>query len=90
MGEIYAGSVCTIAALTARHAYDGGCFSVLGRNPLSYRRCQVSPYWTVKENSYIAPDLRLRPPWSPMEFFFFFFFWDPRFLPLRAEPYGRQ
>ncbi|OJT10838.1 hypothetical protein TRAPUB_12650 [Trametes pubescens] len=67
MGEIYAGSVCTVAALTARNAHDGGCFFEQARNPLSYRHCQLSPHWTVKGNSYIAPDLRLRPSWSPME-----------------------
>ncbi|KAI0748196.1 heterokaryon incompatibility protein-domain-containing protein [Daedaleopsis nitida] len=67
MGEIYAGSVCTVAALTARNAHDGGCFSEQARNPLSYRHCHISPYWTVKRNSYVGPDMRLRPRCSPME-----------------------
>ncbi|EIW60372.1 HET-domain-containing protein [Trametes versicolor FP-101664 SS1] len=67
MGEIYAGSVCTVAALTARNAYDGGCFFEQARSPLSYRHCQLSPHWTVKRNSYLAPDMRLRPSWSPLE-----------------------
>lgn len=67
MGEIYAGSVCTVAALTARNAYDGGCFFEQARNPLSYRHCQLSPHWTVERNSYLAPDMRLRPSWSPLE-----------------------
>jgi hypothetical protein len=58
MGEIYAGSVCTIAALTARNAHEGGCFFDHARNPLSFRPCRLLNDWWVEGNSNIGPDLR--------------------------------
>ena len=62
MGEIYAGSVCTIAALTARNAHDGGCFFEHARNPLFFRPCRLNPRWSVEGNPYVGTDLRLGPP----------------------------
>lgn len=57
MGEIYATSVCTIAALTARNAHDG-CFFERARNPLFFRHCRILPGWWVESNKAI--DLSLR------------------------------
>ncbi|KAF9459324.1 heterokaryon incompatibility protein-domain-containing protein [Collybia nuda] len=59
MGEIYAGSVCTISALTARNAYDGGCFFDHMRNPLSFRPCRLTEDWWVEGNTNVGPDLRV-------------------------------
>jgi hypothetical protein len=58
MGEIYAGSVCTIAALTAKNSHDGGCFGH-ARNPLSSRPCRILPDWYIEGNPYVGTDLRL-------------------------------
>ncbi|KAI0708555.1 heterokaryon incompatibility protein-domain-containing protein [Earliella scabrosa] len=62
MGEIYAGSACTVAALTARNAHDGGCFFDHARNPLFFCSCRLSPHWTVDGNTPVGTDLRLPPP----------------------------
>jgi hypothetical protein len=39
MGEIYRGSICTIAALEAKDSY-GGCFQT--RNPLMFTSCRIN------------------------------------------------
>ncbi|KAH7370131.1 heterokaryon incompatibility protein-domain-containing protein, partial [Rhexocercosporidium sp. MPI-PUGE-AT-0058] len=53
MGEIYRGSVFTIAALGAKDSYEG-CFK--SRNPLSYIPCLINPVTHVK----------LRKAWDPV------------------------
>ncbi|KAI5790529.1 heterokaryon incompatibility protein-domain-containing protein [Pyronema domesticum] len=58
MGEIYGGSVCTIAALTARNSHDGGCFFDHARHPLFFRPCQITAGYWVEGNTNIATDLR--------------------------------
>ena len=62
MGEIYAESANPVAALTARNAHDGGCFSDHARNPLFFHPCRVTPHWTVEGNTPVGTDLKLPPP----------------------------
>lgn len=59
MGDIYAGSVCTISALTARNAHEGGCFFDHARNPLFFRPCRLTEGWWVEGNPNVGPDLRV-------------------------------
>lgn len=59
MGDIYAGSVCTISALTARNAHEGGCFFDHARNPLFFRPCRLTGGWWVEGNPNVGPDLRV-------------------------------
>jgi hypothetical protein len=58
MGEIYANSICTIAALTARNSHEG-CFFDHARNPLSFCPCRILDRWYVEANSNIGIDLRM-------------------------------
>ncbi|KAG1734441.1 heterokaryon incompatibility protein-domain-containing protein [Suillus paluster] len=58
MGEIYANSTCTIAALTARNSHEG-CFFDHARNPLFFRPCRVLDRWYVEANSNVGVDLRM-------------------------------
>ncbi|EGN94395.1 hypothetical protein SERLA73DRAFT_77797 [Serpula lacrymans var. lacrymans S7.3] len=57
MGEIYANSTCTIAALTARNSHEG-CFFDHARNPLFFRPCRILDRWYVEGNSNVGIDLR--------------------------------
>jgi len=58
MGEIYANSICTIAALTARNSHEG-CFFDHARNPLLFRPCRILDRWYVEANSNVGIDLRM-------------------------------
>ncbi|KAH7918660.1 HET-domain-containing protein [Leucogyrophana mollusca] len=58
MGEIYANSICTIAALTARNSHEG-CFFDHARNPLFFRPCRIRDNWYVRANSNVGIDLRV-------------------------------
>ena len=58
MGDIYANSICTVAALTARNSHEG-CFFDDTRNPLSFRPCQISDRWCVEGNRNVGVDLRV-------------------------------
>jgi len=58
MGEIYANSVCTVAALTARNSHEG-CFFDETRNPLFFRSCRISDRWYVEGNPNVGVDLRI-------------------------------
>ncbi|CCM05787.1 uncharacterized protein FIBRA_08020 [Fibroporia radiculosa] len=57
MGEIYANSICTIAALAARNSHEG-CFFDNTRNPLFFRPCRLLDDLYVEANSNIGVDLR--------------------------------
>lgn len=58
MGETYANSICTIAALTAHNSYEG-CFFDNARSPLFFRSCRISDRWYVEGNPNVGVDLRV-------------------------------
>ncbi|KIJ14487.1 hypothetical protein PAXINDRAFT_115801 [Paxillus involutus ATCC 200175] len=58
MGEIYANSICTIAALTARNSNEG-CFFDYTRNPLFFRPCRITDGWYLQANRDVGVDLRM-------------------------------
>ncbi|KAI0895431.1 heterokaryon incompatibility protein-domain-containing protein [Annulohypoxylon nitens] len=70
MGEIYANSTCTIAALTARSSSEG-CFVGHGdepsekgsneRNPLAFRTCNLPDRWYAKCFQQLRPGILLHP-----------------------------
>ncbi|KAI1390762.1 heterokaryon incompatibility protein-domain-containing protein [Hypoxylon trugodes] len=70
MGEIYAHSTCTIAALTARSSFEG-CFigqsdqGIQGdnseRNPLAFRICDLPHGLHAEFSQRLGPSLRLNP-----------------------------
>ncbi|KAF8551532.1 HET-domain-containing protein [Imleria badia] len=58
MGDIYANSICTVAALTAHNSHEG-CFFDDTRNPLFFRPYRISDRWYVEGNRNVGVDLRV-------------------------------